>query len=43
MRQPIVFGNEALPVLEGLAAAVALTAASIGLSLLALRGRLRDA
>ena len=43
MRQPIAFSNQWLPVLEGLAAAVALTAVSIWLSLLALRGRLRDA
>jgi ABC-type multidrug transport system permease subunit len=43
MRQPIAFSNEPWPVLEGLLAAAALTGASIGLSLLALRGRLRDA
>jgi len=43
MRQPIAFGNELAPVLEGLAAAAGVTAAAIGLSLLALRGRLRDA
>jgi ABC-2 type transport system permease protein len=43
MRQPIAFSNELWPVLEGLLAAAALTAAAIGLSLLALRGRLRDA
>ena len=43
MRQPIAFSNELWPVLEGLLAAVVLTGASIGLSLLALRGRLRDA
>ena len=43
MRQPIAFSNELWPVLEGLLAAAALTGASIGLSLLALRGRLRDA
>jgi ABC-2 type transport system permease protein len=43
IRQPIAFSNELRPVLEGLLAALALTGASIGLSLLALRGRLRDA
>ena len=43
MRQPIAFANEAGPVLEGLAAAAGVTAAAIGLSVLALRGRLRDA
>ncbi|MEJ7798089.1 MAG: ABC transporter permease [Solirubrobacteraceae bacterium] len=43
MRQPIAFGNAALPVLEGLLAATAIAAASIGLSILALRGRLREA
>jgi ABC-2 type transport system permease protein len=43
MRQPIAFSNQLRPVLEGLLAAMALAGASIGLSLLALRGRLRDA
>ena len=43
MRQPIAFSNELWPMLEGLLTAIALTAASVGLSLLALRGRLRDA
>jgi ABC-2 type transport system permease protein len=43
MRQPIAFGNELAPVLEGVAAATAVAAGAIGLSLLALRGRLRDA
>jgi ABC-2 type transport system permease protein len=43
MRQPIAFSNELWPVLQGLLAAAVLAAASIGLSLLALRGRLRDA
>jgi ABC-2 type transport system permease protein len=42
MRQPIAFSNAAGPVIEGLLAALAVSAASIGLSLLALRGRLRD-
>jgi len=43
LRQPIAFSNALGPVVEGLLAALALTAASIGLSLLALRGRLREA
>jgi ABC-2 type transport system permease protein len=43
MRRPIAFSNELWPVLQGLLAATALAGASIGLSLLALRGRLRDA
>jgi ABC-2 type transport system permease protein len=43
MRQPIAFGNELAPVLDGVAAAAAVAGAAIGLSLLALRGRLRDA
>ncbi len=43
MRQPIAFHNAAGPVLEGLAAAAGIAAAAIGLSVLALRGRLRTA
>ena len=43
MRQPIAFSNELRPVLEGLVAAAAVAGAAIGLSLQALRGRLRDA
>ena len=43
MRQPIAFGNELAPVLEGLAAAAAVAGAAIGLALLALHGRLRKA
>jgi ABC-2 type transport system permease protein len=43
MRQPIAFGNALAPVLEGLAAAAAVAGAAIGLALLALNGRLRDA
>jgi ABC-2 type transport system permease protein len=43
MRQPIAFSNDVAPMLEGLGAAAAVAAAAIGLSLLALRGRLRDA
>jgi ABC-2 type transport system permease protein len=43
MRQPIAFANDASIVLEGLLVASLLTAAAIGLSILALRGRLRDA
>ncbi len=43
MRQPIAFANEAGPFLEGLAAAAGMTAVAIALSVMALRGRLRDA
>jgi ABC-2 type transport system permease protein len=43
IRQPIAFSNDAVPMLEGLLAAAALAGASVSLSLLALRGRLRDA
>jgi ABC-2 type transport system permease protein len=43
MRQPIAFSNAAAPVLEGLAAAAGVTLLGLGLSVLALRGRLRDA
>ena len=43
MRQPIAFDNALRPVLEGVAAALGLTLAAIGLSVLALRGRLRRA
>jgi ABC-2 type transport system permease protein len=40
MRQPIAFDNALAPVLEGLAAASGVALAAIGLSVLALRGRL---
>lgn len=43
MRQPIIAGVSATPVLEGLAAAVGVVIVCGGLSVLALRGRLRDA
>jgi ABC-2 type transport system permease protein len=43
MRQPIAFDNALGPVLEGVAAAAGVTLAAIGLSVLALRGRLRTA
>jgi len=43
MREPIAFSNAAGPMLEGLVAAAAVAAAAIGLSIAALRGRLRDA
>ena len=43
MRQPIAFSNEAGPVLEGLAAAAGVTLVAVWLSVLALRGRLREA
>jgi ABC-2 type transport system permease protein len=43
MRQPIAFANDASIMLEGLLASTVLAAVSIGLSILALRGKLRDA
>ncbi|MGH2840061.1 MAG: ABC transporter permease [Solirubrobacteraceae bacterium] len=43
MRAPIVFANQTGPLLEGLAAAAAVAIVSTWLSVLALRGRLRDA
>jgi ABC-2 type transport system permease protein len=43
MRQPIAFSNALGPMLEGLAAAAAVSAVAIGLSLMALRGKLSDA
>jgi ABC-type multidrug transport system permease subunit len=43
MRQPIAFGNALGPLLEGLAAAAGIALVAIGLSVLALRGRLRRA
>ncbi len=43
MRQPIAFSNAVAPVIEGLLAAAGVTVAAVGLSILALRGRLRDA
>lgn len=43
LRQPIAFSNKLGPVIEGLLAAAGIAAVSIGLSLLALRGRLRRA
>jgi len=43
IRHPIAFDNTLGPLLEGLAAAGAITLVAVGLSLLALRGRLRDA
>ena len=43
LRQPIAFSNELVPLLEGLAAAGAVAAGAIALSLHALHGRLRDA
>ncbi len=43
LREPIAFSGDVAPVLVGLLAAAAVSAASIGLALLALRGRLRDA
>ncbi len=43
MREPIAFANRAGPVLEGLAAAAGVAAVAVTLSVLALRGRLREA
>ena len=43
MRQPIAFSNELAPFLERLLAAAAVACAAIWFSILALRGRLRDA
>lgn len=43
LRDPIISPVSAQPVLEGLAAALGIAAVAIGLSVLALRGRLRDA
>jgi ABC-type multidrug transport system permease subunit len=43
MRQPIAFGNAMAPLLEGLAAAGGVAIAATSLSVLALRGRLRQA
>jgi ABC-2 type transport system permease protein len=43
LRQPIAFGNAPGPMLEGLAAAAGVAIAATSLSVLALRGRLRQA
>jgi ABC-2 type transport system permease protein len=43
LRDPIISSTTARPVLEGLAAAVGIVAVFGSLSLVALRGRLRDA
>lgn len=43
MREPIAFSNAAGPMLEGLLAAAGVAVAAIGLSIAALRGKLRDA
>jgi ABC-2 type transport system permease protein len=43
LRQPIAFGNELGPMLAGLAAAAGVAIAATSLSVLALRGRLRQA
>jgi ABC-2 type transport system permease protein len=43
LRDPIISPISATPVLEGLAAAAGIAAVAMGLSVLALRGRLRDA
>jgi ABC-2 type transport system permease protein len=43
MRHPIAFANDIVALLEGLGAAAAVTAVALGLSLQALRGRLRNA
>ncbi len=43
MREPIVSSLHARPVLEGLGASLALTVVAVGLSVVTLRGRLRQA
>jgi ABC-2 type transport system permease protein len=43
MRDPIISSVSAAPVLEGLAAASAVTAVSVGLAVMSLHGRLREA
>ncbi len=43
LREPIAFGDDLAPVLEGLAAAAGVCVVGIGGSVLALRGRLREA
>lgn len=43
MRRPIAFGNALGPLLEGLAAAAGVALTAVGLAVLALRGRLREA
>jgi ABC-2 type transport system permease protein len=43
MRRPIAFSNDAVQVLEGVLAAAGVAVVAIGLSILALRGRLREA
>jgi ABC-2 type transport system permease protein len=43
LRQPVAFGNALGPMLEGMAAAAGVAVAATSLSVLALRGRLRQA
>jgi ABC-2 type transport system permease protein len=43
LRHPIAFSNDVVSLLEGLGAAAAVTAVALGLSMQALRGRLREA
>jgi ABC-2 type transport system permease protein len=43
MREPIAYGGDLVPVLEGLAAATGVAVVAVGACLLSLRGRLRDA
>ena len=43
MRQPIAFSNQLGPILDGLLAAAGVSVAAIGLSIAALRGKLRSA
>jgi ABC-2 type transport system permease protein len=43
MREPIAYGDDVVPVLEGLAAAAGITAVAVAACLLSLRGRLGEA
>jgi ABC-2 type transport system permease protein len=43
MREPIAYGGDVVPVLEGLAAAAGITAVAVGACLASLRGRLGEA
>jgi ABC-2 type transport system permease protein len=43
MREPIAYGDDVVPVLEGLAAAAGITAAAVAACMLSLRGRLGEA
>ena len=43
MREPIAYGDDVVPVLEGLAAAAGITAVAVAACLASLRGRLGEA